>query len=151
MVGWVKLHRKLIDSLVFKNEKCLKVWIWCLLKANHQENTTMLGRSKIDIPKGSFIMGSHTAKDTLEMAVSTIWYWLRFLESEGMVEIKNTNKYSLVKLKTGMNIKKPKANRKQMLKQMESKWKQTRMIRRRIMKRKGFRKLKPRLFWKALF
>lgn len=99
MEGWVKLHRRLMGSLVFKNEKCLKVWIWCLMKANHKPSIILLGRTKVTTKMGEFIMGSHTAKETLDMAISTIWYWLRFLESEGMVEIKNTNKFSLVKLK----------------------------------------------------
>lgn len=35
--GWIKLHRKLLNSNVFKNEKLLKIWIWCLCKVTHKE------------------------------------------------------------------------------------------------------------------
>lgn len=43
MEGWIKLHRKLISSNVFDNEKVLKVWIWCLMKATHKEEKPIIG------------------------------------------------------------------------------------------------------------
>lgn len=97
--GWIKLHRKLLDSLVFRSEKALKIWVWCLLKVNHKDNIFMLGRNKVEVQKGQFVFGSFTAKEELDLAVSTIWYWLEFLEKEGQVEIKRTNKYSVITIK----------------------------------------------------
>ena len=94
--GWIKLHRKVIRSSVFDNEKCLKIWIWCLCKASHKEKIVLLGRQKISLKKGEFIMGGITAEETLKIARSTIYYWLSFLEAEGMVDIKKTNKYTVV-------------------------------------------------------
>ena len=35
--GFILLSRSLLDSGVFQNMKWLKVWIWCLLKANHKK------------------------------------------------------------------------------------------------------------------
>lgn len=43
MEGWIKLHRKLISSNVFDNEKVLKVWIWCLMKATHKAEKPIIG------------------------------------------------------------------------------------------------------------
>ena len=40
MAGWIKLHRKTLDSKVFQNEKLLKTFVWCLLKASHKEYDT---------------------------------------------------------------------------------------------------------------
>lgn len=94
--GWIKLHRKILKSLIFSSEKGLKIWVWCLLKAGHKENTFFLGRQKINIKPGQFIMGSLKAKEELEMAVATIWYWLNILEKEGLAVIKKTNKYSII-------------------------------------------------------
>jgi len=96
MEGWFKWHRKLLNSLVFQNEKCLKIWLWCLCKATHKENTTMVGKQKITLKKGEFIMGGFTAKETLRIARTTIYYWLDFLKQEGMVDIKKTNKYTII-------------------------------------------------------
>jgi len=94
--GWFKTHRKIIDSVVFQSDKSLKIWIWCLAKTNHCENTSLIGRQKVVVKKGQFIMGSLTAEEKLKMAKSTIWYWLNFLEKEGMIGIKKTNKYSII-------------------------------------------------------
>ena len=97
--GWVKLHRKLLESLTFENEKCLKIWIWCLLKTNHKDKKCLIGRQKIVVKKGQFIMGSIKSSEKLQLAKSTLWYWLEFLEKEGQVEIKKTNKYSVITIK----------------------------------------------------
>ena len=43
MEGWIKLHRKLLTSNVFDNEKLLKVWIWCLMKATHKNSDPIVG------------------------------------------------------------------------------------------------------------
>ena len=94
--GWVKLHRKILDSLVFGNEKALKIWIWCLLKANHSGNTFLLGRTKITLSAGQFVMGSDRAIDELNIAKATIWYWLNFLEREGQVRLQKNAKYTVV-------------------------------------------------------
>ncbi len=94
--GWIKIHRKLLNSLIFSSEKGLKVWIWCLLKANHEETDFYIGRQKIHILPGQFVTGKNTAKEELEMAVGTIWFWLKQLEVEHNIERKSTNKYSVI-------------------------------------------------------
>lgn len=43
MEGWIKIHRKLLESNVFDNEKALKVWLWCLLKATHKDQKPIIG------------------------------------------------------------------------------------------------------------
>jgi hypothetical protein len=97
--GWFKTHRKIIDSVVFQSDKCLKIWVWCLAKTNHSEGTSLIGRQKVLVKKGQFIMGSLTAEEKLRMAKSTIWYWLDFLVREGMIGIKKTNKYSIITIR----------------------------------------------------
>lgn len=96
--GWIKLHRKLLESVIFGNEKGLKVWIWCLLKAGHAEKSILIGRQKITLKPGQFVMGSTTAKESLGLAKATIWYWLNFLEKEGQVRLQRTTKYTIVTL-----------------------------------------------------
>ncbi|HIA6871830.1 TPA: DnaD domain protein, partial [Staphylococcus aureus] len=44
MTGWIKLHRKLLDSPIFQNEKLFKVFAYCLMKASHKEHTQLVGR-----------------------------------------------------------------------------------------------------------
>jgi hypothetical protein len=95
-LGYVKLYRKLLDSVIWDNEKALKIWIWCLLKANHKDKIVLLGRQRISIKSGEFVFGSLKAKNELKMAISTIWYYLNFFKTESQVEIKATNKYSII-------------------------------------------------------
>lgn len=66
------------------------------MKANHKENTFLLGRQKLTLNKGQFVMGLINAKEELALAKSTISYWLDFLEKEGQVELKKTNKYTII-------------------------------------------------------
>jgi len=94
--GWIKLHRKLIESTIFSSEKGLKIWIWCLLKANHEGKDVFKGRHKIHILPGQFVTGRNTANEELKMAVGTIWFWLDQLEVDKYIERKSTNKYSVI-------------------------------------------------------
>lgn len=66
------------------------------MKANHKENTFLFGREKLTINAGQFIMGFKKSKEELNLAVSTIHYWVNFLKDEGMVELKKTNKYTII-------------------------------------------------------
>ncbi|MEO0304704.1 MAG: hypothetical protein ABIM64_05530 [candidate division WOR-3 bacterium] len=97
--SWIKLYRKLLDDPIFANEKGLKIWIWCLLKAAHKKKEILVGRQKIMINKGEFIFGSIAAKEELKMPIATIWFWLNFLERNENVETKRTNKFSIIKIK----------------------------------------------------
>jgi len=71
MKGWIKLHRQLLSSHIFQNEKLLKTWIWCLMKASHTERTQVVGRQKVDLEPGQFVTGRHAAAAELGMAPST--------------------------------------------------------------------------------
>ena len=94
--GWIKLHRKLLENPIFDSEKGLKIWIWCTLKANHKDNFVIFGRKKLLVKKGQFIMGGIKAEEVLKIARTTIYYWIDFLQKEGMIDIKKTNKYTII-------------------------------------------------------
>jgi len=102
--GWIKLYRKIIDSVVFRNEKCLKIWIWCLSRAGHQENCILLGREKITLKQGQFVMGLNKSSEVLDLAKTTIKYWLDFLEKEDKVELKKTTKYTIITIRNWDNF-----------------------------------------------
>lgn len=94
--GWIKLHRKLKDSACFQNEKLLKVWVWCLLKATHSDRKQMVGRKEVDILPGQFPTGRLKAASELNMKPSTAWEYLLLLQSQGNIDIKSNNKFSIV-------------------------------------------------------
>jgi len=74
--GYLKMARILKDSAVFNNEKWLKVWIWCLIKANHQPTNvpvqTGRGTTVVKLQRGQFIFGRKKAAKDLNMKPSTV-------------------------------------------------------------------------------
>jgi len=47
--GFILLSRNLLESDVFASQKLLKIWIWCLLKANYKDKTCPLKVGKGEI------------------------------------------------------------------------------------------------------
>jgi len=99
LAGWIKLHRKLKDSLVFDNPDLLKVWIWCLLKATHDDYTQMIGLQEVELKKGQFIFGRKVAANELKMSESKTYRLIKKLEKMQNLNIKANNKFSVITIK----------------------------------------------------
>ena len=96
MQGWIKLHRKLLTSDVFQNDKMLKVFIYCLLKATHSERSQKVGRQNVELKPGQFVFGRKKAAYELNMKESTVRDYMKLLEEDNIINMKSTNKYSVV-------------------------------------------------------
>ncbi len=105
MQGYIKLHRKILDNGVFADAELLKVFVWCILKANTTPNV-VYGR-KVDV--GEFITGRITASEELYLKPSTIYKRLQRLKSQGYIDISSTTKNSLI---TVVNYKSYQLNEK---------------------------------------
>lgn len=95
---WLKLYRKLLKSPIFENEKALKIWIWCLLKATHIEREQLVGHQIIQLEKGQFIFGRKRASEELGMSESTIYKYINLLKELHMITISSNNKFSVVSI-----------------------------------------------------
>lgn len=89
---WVKVHRSLMDSAVWSDEWLVKLWMWCLLKANFKPSVF----KGMMIERGQFATGQHTGAD--ELGVSpTRWYrGMTTLEKLGNISIKANSRFSIV-------------------------------------------------------
>ncbi|WP_190283525.1 transcriptional regulator [Cellulosilyticum sp. WCF-2] len=96
MEGWVRLHRKLLSSSVFENEKLLKVFIWCLLKASHKEREQVIGLSNIELIPGQFVTGRKKAASELGLKESTTDNYLKALEKLNIISMKMNSKYRVI-------------------------------------------------------
>lgn len=97
MDGWIKLHRQLLESQIFHNEKLLKVFIYCLLKASHKEHEQQVGLTKVILQPGQFIFGRLKASEELNLKGSTVWMYMKLLDEEHhCISICSNNKYSIV-------------------------------------------------------
>jgi len=90
--GYIKLHRKILDNGVFADAELLKVFVWCILKANTTPNI-IYGR-KIDI--GQFITGRVSAAEELCLKPSTVYKRMQVLKKQGYIQIDSNTKNSLV-------------------------------------------------------
>lgn len=121
--GWIKLHRKLLDSKIFGNRNLLQTWIYCLLRANHKENWVSVpkgtGQTEIKLEPGQFIWGRHKASEEMRMKPSTARNCLEKLKKYQKVDIKQDSKYSII---TVVNWKEYQEIGQQIGQQVDNKW-----------------------------
>lgn len=98
--GFIALSRTLLESEVFASQKMLKIWIWCLLKANHKSRFVPLkigkGETAVKVERGQFLFGRFKAEEELFIDGSTIYKIMQKLEQIGNIEIKSSNQYSII-------------------------------------------------------
>ena len=100
--GYIKLYRHLKESRAFANEGLLKVWVWCLLKANYKDKwvSVKTGRSESEVLvlKGSFIFGRKSAGKELNMPPSTVWKRIIKLKNIENLNIESNTHYSIISI-----------------------------------------------------
>ena len=94
--GWIKIHRKLLDSAIFSEPKLLQFWIYCLCKASTKEKEMIVGKQEVKLGKGQFIFGRKKAGADLKISETTAFRNLKFLEKMNMVELQTNNKFTIV-------------------------------------------------------
>ncbi len=96
MNGYIQLHRKLLDSAVFQNEKLLKLFIHCLLKASYKERETLIGDSIVHLEQGQFVTGRKALSSELNLSEQQLRTLLKKLEKLNIISVKPTNRFSVV-------------------------------------------------------
>lgn len=96
MTGWIKLHRKLLDSPIFQNEKLFKVFAYCLMKASHKDHKQLVGRQIVELKKGQFVFGRKRASEELRLKESTVRDYIKFLENLQTIVVSSDNKFSVI-------------------------------------------------------
>ena len=90
--GWIKLHRKILDNGLFSDAELLKVFIWCLLKANRKTSQV----NGIPVKVGQFITGRISASEELYMKPSTVYVMLKKLKRMKYIDMQTTNKFTMI-------------------------------------------------------
>jgi DNA replication protein DnaD len=104
MQGFISLHRKLMNNPIWGDPNYLKLWVYCLFKATHQEHEQLVGNQMVKLQRGQFITGRNALAEDLNRGVkpkqqldNLTWFrYLKNLETWGMLNIKTTNKFSVV-------------------------------------------------------
>lgn len=97
-IGWIKLHRKVLDCWIWQEKPYDKAraWVDLLLLAMHHDKKLLIENEVVIVPRGSFM--------TSIVKLANRWGWsrckamryLELLESEQMLNTKRTPKGTLV-------------------------------------------------------
>ena len=90
--GYIKLHRKILDNGVFENGELLKVFVWCILRANTKPNTVFGRKLKV----GQFVTGRVSASQELRIPPTTLYDRIKKLESMKYIHIDSGTKNSVI-------------------------------------------------------
>ncbi len=96
--GWIKLWRQSLDHGWLKNGDLWRFWCWCLLRANHERCTTMVGYQKVELEPGQFVFGRKAASLELGMTQQTVRTCVKNLTLLENLTIKSTNKFSIISI-----------------------------------------------------
>ena len=96
MDGWLKLHRSIIDSAVFKDLEVLKIWIWLLCNASFDTHDTLFFGKVITVHPGQIVTGRKKIAQSTDLNESKVYRALMLLKSLGNIEIKPNNKFSVI-------------------------------------------------------
>ena len=93
--GWIKLHRKILDNAIFKNDKLFRVFMYLLLKAGHSEREQLLGDSIVQLKSGQWATGRKAISRDTGLTEQNVRTAITKLEKLGILTIKATSKYSI--------------------------------------------------------
>ena len=96
MDGWLKLYRSILDSAVFQDPEVLKVWIWLLCNVAFEQHDTMCYGKVIHLKPGQIATGRKKIAQCTDLNETKVYRALTVLKSLGNIEIKATNKYSII-------------------------------------------------------
>lgn len=96
MDGWLKLYRSILDSAVFQDAEVLKVWIWLLCNVAFEQHDTICYGKVIHLKQGQIATGRKKIAQCTDLNETKVYRALTALKSLGNIEIKATNKYSII-------------------------------------------------------
>lgn len=94
--GWVCVHRKLLDNPIFKNDKLFRVFMFCLLRAQHTAGDQLVGDSVVYLDKGQLATGRIAISEQTGLSQQNVRTAISKLEKLGILTIKPTTKYSVI-------------------------------------------------------
>lgn len=88
--GYIKLHRKMMRSKLFKNSSTLHLWITLLLKASHSSNTWTYNKREYSVKSGELFTCLDTLSNDTGISRNKIYRAINKLKSEQMITTKST-------------------------------------------------------------
>lgn len=102
--GWIKIHRKIADNMIFQDPFYLKLWMMCLLQAAHKPYVAQYISGSVRLQPGQFLTWRDKLCEEFNTGIdkrsrksdSTVWRMLKRLESLEMIKVDGRRKHSIV-------------------------------------------------------
>lgn len=102
--GFITLHRKIMDHPLFQNSKLFKLFLTLLFEANFEDKRFLSKKyGEITIKRGQLITGRFKLAQLSHLKPSTVRDALVTLQKLAVIDIKPTNKYSVITIKNYSN------------------------------------------------
>ena len=98
MQGWVKLHRKLLDSAVMTKSAYLHLWVTLLLMASHKETKFIFNDKEQTLMPGQLLTGRKRLEEITRIPQTTIERILKVLENGHQIAQRKTTKYRIISI-----------------------------------------------------
>jgi hypothetical protein len=92
MEGWIKLHRRILQWEWFKNDNVFRIFLFLLLKANHQDSAW----KGIDIQRGQLVTSRKTISVNTGISEQCVRTCLGYLKSTNEITIKSTKQFTII-------------------------------------------------------
>lgn len=99
MTGWISIDRSIQNHWLFKEKRTFskfEAWIYLLMEANHSKAKVPIGNQIVTVEKGQRLTSILTLSDLFNWSRFKVKTFLDLLESDGMLEVKTTSKYTLI-------------------------------------------------------
>ena len=98
MQGWIKLHRKLLDSAVMKRSAYFHIWVTLLLMANHKKTTFIFNDKEQTLMPGQVLTGRKKLAKITRIPQSTIERILKLLENGHKIGQQKFSKFRIISI-----------------------------------------------------
>ncbi|MCC0833469.1 DnaD domain-containing protein [Staphylococcus aureus] len=99
MTGWISIDRSIQNHWLFKEKRTFskfEAWIYLLMEANHSKAKVHIGNQIVTVERGQRLTSILTLSDLFNWSRFKVKTFLDLLESDGMLEVKTTSKYTLI-------------------------------------------------------
>lgn len=98
-IGWISLHRKLLNNpIVCKDSDYVAVWIYLLLNATHAKYDTIFKGNRITLNAGQLITGRDVISKLFKINSSKVQRILKKLENEQQIEQQTSSVNRLISI-----------------------------------------------------
>ena len=96
---YILIHRNINENLVVcKNPTAFYIWVKCLLRANFKDTIFYLGKKKIKLKRGQFLISYPKFSKEISISQTTLYDWISIFQKERMLERKSYSKYTVISI-----------------------------------------------------